>query len=102
MKPLEETPEEPMSMLTAPGAINGSFDSVIIPRDGTQLDRDSELAVVFCKLGSYVPVGDATDYIAGFCVSNDVSGRISQLHRDTRWTKGKNTTKWSPIQKERH
>ena len=92
-----EPPEEPMFMLTAPSAINGPFDDVIIPRDGTQLDWESELAVVFCKSGSYIPVEEAMDYVAGFCVSNDVSERIFQLERGTQWTKGKSADTLKPL-----
>jgi 2-keto-4-pentenoate hydratase/2-oxohepta-3-ene-1,7-dioic acid hydratase in catechol pathway len=92
-----EPPEEPMFMLTAPSAINGPFDNVIIPRDGTQLDWESELAVVFCKSGSYIPVEEAMDYVAGFCVSNDVSERVFQLERGTQWTKGKSADTLKPL-----
>jgi len=92
-----EPPEEPMFMLTAPSAINGPFDDVIIPRDGTQLDWEAELAVVFCKSGSYIPVEDAMDYVAGFCVGNDVSERVFQLERGTQWTKGKSADTLKPL-----
>tara|TARA_B110000902_G_scaffold99433_1_gene117545 strand:- start:2367 stop:3224 length:858 start_codon:yes stop_codon:yes gene_type:complete len=92
-----EPPEEPMFMLTAPSAINGPFDDVMIPRDGTQLDWEAELAVVFCKSGSYIPVEDAMDYVAGFCVGNDVSERVFQLERGTQWTKGKSADTLKPL-----
>jgi len=92
-----EPPEEPMFMLTAPSAINGPHDDVVIPRDGTQLDWEAELAVVFCKTGSYIPVEDAMDYVAGFCVGNDVSERVFQLERGTQWTKGKSADTLKPL-----
>lgn len=92
-----EPPEEPMFMLTAPSAINGPHDEVMIPRDGTQLDWEAELAVVFCKSGSYIPVEDAMGYVAGFCVGNDVSERVFQLERGTQWTKGKSADTLKPL-----
>ena len=92
-----EPPEEPMFMLTAPSAINGPYDEVMIPRDGTQLDWEAELAVVFCKSGSYIPIEEAMDYVAGFCVGNDVSERVFQLERGTQWTKGKSADTLKPL-----
>ena len=92
-----EPPEEPIFMLTAPNAINGPFDDVIIPRDGTQLDWEVELAVVFCKSGSYISVEEVMDYVAGFCVGNDVSERVFQLERGTQWTKGKSADTLKPL-----
>ena len=92
-----EPPEEPMFMLTAPSAINGPFDDVMIPQGGSQLDWESELAVVFCRSGSYIPVEKAMDYVAGFCVGNDVSERVFQLERGTQWTKGKSADTLKPL-----
>ena len=43
-----EPPEEPMFMLTAASGINGPHDPVMMPQGATQLDREDELAVVFC------------------------------------------------------
>jgi 2-keto-4-pentenoate hydratase/2-oxohepta-3-ene-1,7-dioic acid hydratase in catechol pathway len=92
-----EPPEEPMFMLTAPSAINGPHDPVIMPRGANQLDWESELAVVFCKSGSNIPVEEAMDYVAGFCVGNDVSERVFQLERGTQWTKGKSADTLKPL-----
>ena len=92
-----EPPEEPMFMLTAPSAINGPHDPVIMPRGATQLDWESELAVVFCKSGSNIAVEEAMDYVAGFCVGNDVSERVFQLERGTQWTKGKSADTLKPL-----
>lgn len=92
-----ETPSEPMFMLTSRTAINGPFDDVIIPRGGTELDWEAELVVVLGKGGSYIPVEDAMDHVAGYCVGNDVSERQFQLERGTQWTKGKSADTLKPI-----
>ena len=92
-----ETPTEPMFMLTSRTAINGPYDDVIIPRGGTELDWEAELVVVLGKGGSYIPVEDAMDHVAGFCVGNDVSERQFQLERGTQWTKGKSADTLKPI-----
>ena len=92
-----ETPEEPMFMLTSRTAINGPFDDVIIPRGGTELDWEAELVVVLGKGGAYIPVEEAMDHVAGYCVGNDVSERQFQLERGTQWTKGKSADTLKPI-----
>ena len=92
-----EPPEEPMFLLTAPSAVNGPHDDVVIPRGGSKLDWEVELAVVFGKSGSYIPVEEAMDYVAGYCVGNDVSERVFQLERGTQWTKGKSADTLKPL-----
>jgi 2,4-diketo-3-deoxy-L-fuconate hydrolase len=37
------------------------------------------------------------DYVAGFCVGNDVSERVFQLERGTQWTKGKSADTLKPL-----
>ena len=92
-----ETPKEPMFMLTSRTAINGPFDDVMIPRGGTELDWEAELVVVLGKGGAYIPIEDAMDHVAGYCIGNDVSERQFQLERGTQWTKGKSADTLKPI-----
>ena len=92
-----EPPEEPMFMLTAPSAINGPHDEVMMPKGGSELDWEAELAVVFCRAGNNIPVESAMDYVAGFCIGNDVSERVFQLERGTQWTKGKSADTLKPL-----
>ncbi len=92
-----ETPPEPMFMLTARTAINGPYDDVIMPRGATELDWEAELVVVIGKGGSYIPIEDAMDHVAGYTVGNDVSERQFQLARSTQWTKGKSADTLKPI-----
>lgn len=92
-----ETPKEPMIMLTARTAINGPFDDVIMPRGATELDWEAELVVVIGKAGSYIPVEEAMEHVAGYAVGNDVSERQFQLERSTQWTKGKSADTLKPI-----
>ena len=40
---------------------------------------------------------EAMDYVAGFCVCNDVSEREYQLERGGTWTKGKGCATFGPI-----
>ncbi len=92
-----EAPKEPMFMMISRTAINGPFDDVMIPRGGTELDWEAELAVVIGKGGSYIPIETAHEHIAGYCVGNDVSERQFQLERGTQWTKGKSADTLKPL-----
>lgn len=92
-----DVPTEPMFLLSAASAINGPYDDVIMPRGATKLDWEVELGVVFGKSGSYIAEQDALDYVAGFCVANDVSERVFQLERGTQWTKGKSADTLKPL-----
>jgi 2-keto-4-pentenoate hydratase/2-oxohepta-3-ene-1,7-dioic acid hydratase in catechol pathway len=42
-------------------------------------------------------VEEAMDYVAGYCVGNDVSERVFQLERGTQWTKGKSADTLKPL-----
>ncbi|NNE56654.1 MAG: fumarylacetoacetate hydrolase family protein [Hellea sp.] len=91
------TPKEPMIMLTARTAINGPYDDVIMPRGATELDWEAELVVIMSKGGSYIPIEQAMDHVAGYAVGNDVSERQFQLVRSNQWTKGKSADTLKPI-----
>jgi 2-keto-4-pentenoate hydratase/2-oxohepta-3-ene-1,7-dioic acid hydratase in catechol pathway len=42
-------------------------------------------------------IEEAEDYIAGYCVSQDVSEREFQLEREGQWTKGKSCPTFNPL-----
>ena len=48
-----------------------------------------ELAVVIGRSAKYVDPEQALDYVAGYCVVDDVSERDFQLEHQGQWTKGK-------------
>jgi 2-keto-4-pentenoate hydratase/2-oxohepta-3-ene-1,7-dioic acid hydratase in catechol pathway len=56
-----------------------------------------ELAVVIGKKASYVEEGEAADYIAGYCLHNDVSEREFQIERGGTWDKGKGCDTFAPL-----
>ena len=90
-------PEEPVVFMKATSAITGPNDNIIKPRNSTKLDWEVELGVVIGKHASYVELDDAKDYIAGYCVINDVSERNFQLERGGQWDKGKGCDSFGPI-----
>ena len=89
-------PPEPIVFMKATTSINGPNDKVIVPKHSTKLDWEVELGVVICKKAQYVPEDKALDYVAGYCVVNDVSERAFQL-QSSQWDKGKGCDTFGPI-----
>ena len=89
-------PPEPVVFMKATTSINGPNDKIIQPRNSTKLDWEVELGVVICKKAQYVPEDKALDYVAGYCVVNDVSERAFQL-QSSQWDKGKGCDTFGPI-----
>ncbi|NKL07804.1 fumarylacetoacetate hydrolase family protein [Rhizobium leguminosarum] len=90
-------PPEPIIFMKATSAIVGPNDDVIIPRGSEKTDWEVELGVVIGKTAKYVTETEALDYVAGYCVSNDVSERAFQTERSGQWTKGKSCDTFGPI-----
>ena len=91
-------PSEPVVFMKATSAITGPNDNIIKPRNSTKLDWEVELGIVIGKHASYVELDEAMDYIAGYCVINDVSERNFQLERPGgQWDKGKGCDSFGPI-----
>lgn len=91
-----EIPEHPILFLKANSAIVGPNDDVIMPRGSTHTDWEVELGVVIGKTAKYVSEADALDYVAGYCVCNDVSERYFQMKLTGQWTKGKSCDTFGP------
>ncbi len=89
-------PPEPVLFLKANSAICGPNDAVIIPRGSQKTDWEVELGVVIGKPAKYVTEENALDYVAGYCVINDVSERAFQTERAGQWDKGKGCDTFGP------
>jgi 2-keto-4-pentenoate hydratase/2-oxohepta-3-ene-1,7-dioic acid hydratase in catechol pathway len=91
-------PTEPVMFTKASNTVIGPFDTVLIPRGGKKTDWEVELGVVVGKTARYIPNEDAAGaYIAGYCISNDVSERAFQLERGGSWDKGKSAETFNPL-----
>jgi 2,4-didehydro-3-deoxy-L-rhamnonate hydrolase len=89
-------PAEPVIFSKATTCINGPNDKVIVPKHSTKLDWECELGVVIGKKAQYVSEDKAIDYVAGYCVVNDVSERAFQM-QSSQWDKGKGCDTFGPI-----
>lgn len=92
-----EIPTEPVIFNKWTTAISGPNDAVEIPRNSQKTDWEVELGVVIGKTGRYIEQSEAMDYVAGYCVINDVSEREFQLEREGTWDKGKGCDTFGPI-----
>jgi 2-keto-4-pentenoate hydratase/2-oxohepta-3-ene-1,7-dioic acid hydratase in catechol pathway len=90
-------PSEPVVFMKATSAIVGPDDDVLIPRGSEKTDWEVELGVVIGRQAKYVSEANAMDYVAGYCVSHDVSERAFQAERQGQWTKGKSCDTFGPI-----
>jgi 2,4-didehydro-3-deoxy-L-rhamnonate hydrolase len=90
-------PSEPVVFLKATSSIVGPDDPLVIPRNGTKVDWEVELAVVIERTTSYVTPEQAGDCIAGYVLHNDYSERAFQLERGGQWVKGKSADTFAPL-----
>jgi 2,4-didehydro-3-deoxy-L-rhamnonate hydrolase len=90
-------PAEPILFMKATSAIAGPNDDVRIPRGSAQTDWEVELGVVIGTKAKYVSEADALSYVAGYCVSHDISERSFQKDRGGQWTKGKSCDTFGPL-----
>ena len=91
-----DIPEHPILFMKANSAIQGPNDDVVMPRGSKHTDWEVELGVVIGKAAKYVSEDDALDYVAGYCVCNDVSERHFQSRMSGNWTKGKSCDTFGP------
>jgi 2,4-didehydro-3-deoxy-L-rhamnonate hydrolase len=90
-------PPEPVIFFKSTTALCGPFDDIMIPRGSVKTDWEVELAFVIGKKASYITKEEAMDYVAGYCLHNDVSEREFQLERAGTWDKGKGCDTFAPV-----
>jgi 2-keto-4-pentenoate hydratase/2-oxohepta-3-ene-1,7-dioic acid hydratase in catechol pathway len=91
-------PKEPIVFMKATSAVCGPYDDVEIPRGSEKTDWEVELGIVIGKPAKYAPENHIMDYVAGYCIINDVSEREYQLERGGgQWDKGKGCDTFGPI-----
>jgi 2-keto-4-pentenoate hydratase/2-oxohepta-3-ene-1,7-dioic acid hydratase in catechol pathway len=91
-------PPEPVVFTKASNTVVGPNDTVLIPRNSKKTDWEVELGVVIGKTARYIADKEqALSYVAGYCISNDVSEREFQLERGGSWDKGKGCETFNPL-----
>ncbi|MDB5285958.1 MAG: 5-carboxymethyl-2-hydroxymuconate Delta-isomerase [Mucilaginibacter sp.] len=90
-------PPEPVIFMKSTTALIGPNDEITIPKNSVKTDWEVELAVIIGKKASYVEEAEALDYVAGYCLHNDVSEREFQIERNGTWDKGKGCDTFAPM-----
>lgn len=92
-----EIPPEPIIFTKAPNTLVGPNDAIKVPKGSRKTDWEIELGVVIKKQARYLDSPEqASNYIAGYVLVNDVSEREFQLERQGQWTKGKSCETFNP------
>ncbi len=90
-------PAEPIIFMKAITSLAGANDTVMLPKGSEKSDWEVELGVVIGTKAQYVSEKQALDYVAGYCVVNDLSERAFQMERGTQWDKGKGCDTFGPV-----
>lgn len=90
-------PPEPVIFMKSTTALVGPNDNIVIPKGSKKTDWEVELALVIGKKASYIEEKDALNYVAGYCLHNDVSEREFQIERSGTWDKGKGCDTFAPM-----
>ena len=90
-------PKEPVVFMKAVSCVNGPDDPVMLPQGSKKTDWEVELGVVIGTRAQYVSEEDALNFVAGYCVVNDVSERAYQMEMGTQWDKGKGCDTFGPV-----
>ena len=92
-----KVPSEPIVFMKATSSINGPNDDIKISKDSKKLDWEVELGIVIGKDLKNITEAEASGYILGYCMVNDVSEREWQIEKLGQWVKGKSNDTFGPI-----
>ena len=92
-----KVPTEPIIFMKATSSINGPNDDIKISKDSKKLDWEVELGIVIGKDLKNITESEASEYILGYCLVNDISEREWQIEKLGQWVKGKSNDTFGPI-----
>lgn len=94
-------PERPYFFTKFRNALIGHNQPIIKPKASRQVDWEVELGVVIGKVGKYIEVNKAMDYVFGYVITNDVSMRDWQFPSinpyGMDWVHGKSMDSAMPV-----
>ena len=93
-----QVPERPILFIKPSTAIQDPGKPIVLPTQtlSSRVDYEGELALVIGKKASHVSVADATQYILGYTILNDVTARDLQK-LDGQWTRAKGFDTFAPV-----
>jgi 2,4-didehydro-3-deoxy-L-rhamnonate hydrolase len=90
-------PKEPILFTKPVSCAVGCHHPVVLPQGSVKSDWEVELGVVIGSTARYVAEAEALQFVAGYCVVNDVSEREYQIERGGTWDKGKGCDTFGPV-----
>jgi len=93
-----QVPVEPTMFPKWLSCLCGPNDDTVQPPESTKLDWEVELGIVIGHQARNVIEAEALQYVAGYCLVNDVSERAFQIDRSGgQWGKGKGFDTFGPV-----
>ncbi len=93
----EAPPSEPLLFMKSSSCVTDPESPIVLPNVApTQIDYESELAVVIGKAARNVTREDALKYVFGYTCANDVSARDVQ-GKDGQWSRAKSFDTFGPL-----
>ncbi len=89
-------PESPIIFLKPPTSVIGPLSPIRLPPESREVHHEGELAVVMGKVARHVAAEDASRYILGYTIANDVTARDLQ-RADGQWTRAKGFDTFCPL-----
>ena len=90
-------PKEPIVFMKSTTCIQGANDPVMLPKGSTKTVWEVELGSGGGTKARYVSQKEALNFVAGYCIVNDISEREFQLERGPQWDRGKGCDTFGPI-----
>jgi 2-keto-4-pentenoate hydratase/2-oxohepta-3-ene-1,7-dioic acid hydratase in catechol pathway len=90
-------PEVPIVFAKASSCVSGPTDPILQPKGFNRMDFEVELALVIGTRAKNVAEANALDYVAGYCVCNDLSERSLQKGGPGEWIKAKSYDSFGPL-----
>lgn len=91
-----EVPKNQVWFCKQPNTIHPPYEPIQIPKASASIDYEVELVFVIGKRGRHIPKGEASSYVFGYCVGNDVTARDWQM-RTPQWVLGKSFDTHGPF-----
>ena len=93
-----QIPTEPVMFPKWLSCLCGPNDDTVLPPESSKGDWEVELGIVIGRQARNITEADALQYVAGYCVANDVTERAFQLERSGgQWGKGKGFDTFGPV-----
>jgi len=83
-----DVPKIPLIFMKPPSSIIANGETIILPPQSKQVEHEAELVAVIGKRGKNIIAEEASAYIFGYTVGNDITARDLQKI-DDQWTRAK-------------